>query len=85
MPDSARIEQTTAVIYRVMAGTLAPEDQAMFYADCVSFVEERELDGVILGCTELPLAMGDRRDDRVLDTLRVLSDVMLARYYEPVR
>jgi aspartate racemase len=53
-------------ILRVMAGQTRPEDKALA-VEAVDLLWARGVDGVILGCTEIPLLLGDdaERDDMV--------------------
>ena len=45
------------------------------------FIKKNKLDGIILGCTELPLVFPKRKFRNVVDCLDVLSDNLLMRYY----
>ena len=48
-------------ILRVMAGQTRPEDKALA-VEAVDLLWARGVDGVILGCTEIPLLLGDDAD-----------------------
>lgn len=45
------------------------------------FIKNGHLDGVILGCTELPLVFPKDKFDNVIDCLDVLADSLLENYY----
>jgi aspartate/glutamate racemase len=45
------------------------------------FINENELDGLILGCTELPLVFPKNKFRNVIDCMEVLSDNLLDNYY----
>lgn len=45
------------------------------------FIEQNDLDGVVLGCTELPLVFPKNRFNNVVDCLNVLANELLFRYY----
>lgn len=46
------------------------------------FIEEEALEGVILGCTELPLVFPKNELPNVIDCLDVLADKLLDKYYQ---
>ncbi len=43
---------------------------------------ENGCDGVLLGCTELPLVFGEHSDSRIIDSLEVLSDTLVGKYFQ---
>ena len=45
------------------------------------FIKENQLDGVILGCTELPLVFPKNIFNNIIDCLDVLADFLLTKYY----
>lgn len=46
------------------------------------FIGENKLDGIILGCTELPLVFPKNNYDNVVDCMDVLADKLLEKYYD---
>jgi len=45
------------------------------------FIKREHLDGIILGCTELPLVFPKDKFNNVVDSLDVLADSLLENYY----
>ena len=45
------------------------------------FIKDNNLDGVILGCTELPLVFPNCKFKNVIDSLDVLADHLLKNFY----
>lgn len=64
-------------IHKKLQGVLTKEEEIHFTNEVIAFLENENLDLVILGCTELPLVFSDTFDNRVVDTLDVLSDALL--------
>jgi len=46
------------------------------------FIKKNEIDGIILGCTELPLVFPKNNFENVIDCMDVLADKLLERYYD---
>ena len=54
------------------AGIVIPEKKARLIELCTEIISENSLDGIILGCTELPLMVSDDDFDvKVLDTVTI--------------
>ena len=74
-------ELVDRAIYTELAlGTIRPELRQRLLELCREAIEHRGADGVILGCTELPLAIS--QDDLavpVVDTVRVHVQAILDR------
>jgi aspartate racemase len=81
IPDEEGRELVDRAIYTELAvGTVRPELRHRLVALCREAIERRGADGVILGCTELPLAIS--QDDLavpVVDTVRVHVQAILDR------
>lgn len=45
------------------------------------FVKTNKLDGIILGCTELPLIFPKMKNVKIVDCMNVLADELLSKYY----
>ncbi len=56
-PDGLR-DRLDDAIFRLMAGQTKPEDKDLA-VEAVDLLWARGVDGVILGCTEIPLLLGD--------------------------
>jgi len=57
-----------------------PEQKARLVGLCAGLIRDEEADGIILGCTELPLMIGDRDFEvAVLDTTRIHIDAVVER------
>lgn len=81
-PDTEFAKQIESTIYKKLDGTLSRTDESEFKRRVQTFREENSLDAVILGCTELPLVYGESLDNEsVLDTLQLLADGLLDRYF----
>lgn len=80
-PDEEGRELVDRAIYTELAlGTVRPELRHRLLELCRGAIERRGADGVILGCTELPLAIS--QDDLavpVVDTVRVHVQAILDR------
>lgn len=70
------------IIREVIAGKLDQAHGQKLYQMAEKFVVENELDGIILGCTELPLVFPKDKFKNVIDCLDVLADELLVRYYQ---
>lgn len=68
------------IIRSVIAGRAAIFPKKLFQMT-KEFVENNKLDGVILGCTELPLVFPKYRFNNIIDGLDVLAKELLIRYY----
>jgi len=68
-------------IYKQLNNSLTKQDQNKFRQLTKRFMEDNQLDAVILGCTELPLVYGDSDSPKIIDTLQVLSDGLLLSYF----
>ncbi len=77
-PLSKKIEK---LIVSQLKGSIGTADKAEFREMVGAFLEQNSLDAVILGCTELPLIFGNSQDERIIDTLNVLSEGLLLEHY----
>lgn len=68
-------------IYKQLNGNIRNADKKEFRKLVKAFAAAENLDAVILGCTELPLVFGISKDEKVIDTLQVLSDGLLKNYF----
>lgn len=80
-PDVSLAKFCETVIFAQIAGTITPQQKDTFREVVSGFMQQDNLDSVILGCTELPLVFGDSGNPRILDTLDILSDALLEEYF----
>ncbi len=80
-PDPASAQQTARFIYKLINNTLSSKDQKNFRQMSQRFIQEAQLDAVILGCTELPLIYETTIDTKIIDTLQLLGDALLQKYF----
>lgn len=79
-PNKETTVSLDAMIFRKIKGATTAEDKKLLQKIVSSFIKDNNLDVVILGCTELPLIFDEGQDERVIDTLQVLSDGLLEAY-----
>jgi aspartate racemase len=61
-------------IIRLMAGQTRPEDKALA-VEAVEQLRSRGVDGIILGCTEIPLILGDATEqDDLVNPAQLLAE-----------
>ena len=61
-------------IFRLMAGQTRPEDRVVAL-EAVDLLRARGVDGVILGCTEIPLLLGkDAEKDDLVNPAQLLAE-----------
>jgi aspartate racemase len=70
------------IIRDVIAGKRSSRHEHYLYQAAEEFIKTNKLQGVILGCTELPLVFPKNGFKNVIDCLEVLADELLARYYK---
>jgi len=80
-PSRKLSEKTESLIFKQLNGTITIKEKENFRTMVDNFLEANNLDSVILGCTELPLIFGDSKDDRIIDTLEVLSEGLLSSIF----
>jgi len=69
------------IIRDVLAGKRSKSHTMRLSKLTRKFIKENNLDGIILGCTELPLVFPKDKFRNVVDCLDVLSDNLLKNYY----
>lgn len=69
----------------IIRGVLAGEDRGMLMRKLVRLVtayrEKENVDGIVLGCTELPLVFPSNYDLPVYNSLSILANSILKQYY----
>ena len=62
-------------VIALMAGQAGDEDRQAA-AEAVGTLNAREVDGIILGCTEIPLLLGDRAEaPSFINPVQILAEV----------
>ena len=79
-PTTKMIDRVEQLIFRQLQGQSNDGDSLELRRITTQFLEEARLDAVILGCTELPLIFGESADQRIIDTLAVLSEGLLKEF-----
>lgn len=79
-PSNEVVTSLDTMIFRQIKGVTTAEDKKLLQKIVSNFIKDNNLDVVILGCTELPLIFDKDQDERIIDTLQVLSDGLLAAY-----
>lgn len=85
IPDEKTIDICEDVIRGVIANNVPSQSVNTMLEITRSFVKKQNLDGIILGCTELPLAFPKNELPNVVDCLDVLSDKLLEDFFENER
>ena len=71
-----------SIIRKLVAGEKVISDVQKIVRSTEIFIKENNLDGIILGCTELPLVFPKKKfDGRMIDSMDILADKLLERYY----
>ena len=81
VPDDKIMELHERIIRDVVAKGETKINMKEIVGMTQEFINEKHLDGVILGCTELPLVFPKNKLDNVIDCLDVLADSLLADFY----
>ncbi len=81
LPTKAQISRIEGVIRRVISARNLQADAEKLVKITKSF-EEKGAQGIILGCTELPLVFPKDFQLPVFDSIEILSRELLVRYYE---
>ncbi|HKB88811.1 MAG TPA: amino acid racemase [Patescibacteria group bacterium] len=81
IPNEEIVNICEDVIRSVIANKLSDKHTTELLRVVDKFVKEQELDGIVLGCTELPLAFPKDRSKNIIDCLDVLSDKLLNDFF----
>lgn len=77
-PSQGVVEELERLIRRrLSASKSSATDRRRLRAIVDNFMRERQLDVVVLGCTELPLVFGESEDGRVVSSLGILGEGLL--------
>jgi aspartate racemase len=83
IPDAAARQEIHRVIYEELTKGAINEKARQYYASVIRFLVDRGAEGIILGCTEIPLLV--TQDDSpvaLFDTASLHADAALARALE---
>ena len=80
-PDEKDINVCEAAIRGVIAGKRFDPKTDRLQKMTKKFIKKQNLDGVILGCTELPLAFPKNKMPNIVDCLDVFSDELLKNHF----
>ena len=78
IPNSKTINYLESVIRAVIGGQKINQDT--LYITGKRFINENNLDGLILGCTELPLVFPKNKfpTGQIIDCLDILADTLIS-------
>jgi aspartate racemase len=81
VPDDDEKKQIQNIIFpHLEDGIIIEKDKLLFKEICNKIIKEKNIDGIILGCTELPLMIHeDDFDVFVLDTMEIHIKGILAK------
>jgi len=80
-PKNGLRELHESVIRNMVAGKKVIDDIKRLETSTDKYIKKHNLEGVILGCTELPLVFPKDKFTNVIDCMEVLADKLLERYY----
>jgi len=80
-PSSEYQKLHEMIIRDTIAGKVVSGEVKKLEQSTRQFVQKNKLDGVVLGCTELPLVFPKENFKNVIDCMDVLADKLLERYY----
>lgn len=69
------------IIRNMVEGNVNQTDREKLNLSTKKFINEYNLDAVVLGCTELPLVFPKNKFTNVIDCMDVLADKLLEKYY----
>lgn len=79
-PNYDQVEELGSLIGLVVAGKFKPpKKRLLIIADSL---KKKKIDALVLGCTELPLVFPKNYSLPVLDSLNILAQTLLKRYYQ---
>jgi len=82
IPDEKTLDVCEEVIRGVIANNVSNRSVNQLVKRTQLFIKQQKLDGIILGCTELPLAFPNNKVPNIIDCLDVLSDKLLEDVYD---
>jgi len=82
VPNDDELEKLVKIIFRIIASENTKEDKR-FLLGCINRMLTQGAEGIILGCTEIPLVV--KQEDTgipIFDTLEILAKACLREYYD---
>lgn len=80
LPENGYIEELGEIIGQIVGGELKqPKSRLLKIADSL---KKKNVEAIVLGCTELPLVFPKNYSLPVLNTLEILGRALLKRYYK---
>lgn len=79
IPNKQDIKKTGKLIKMIIEGKKAEAKREII--KIAARLERKKIDGLVLGCTELPLVFPKNCSFPVLNTLEILARALLSRYY----
>lgn len=70
------------LIYQVISGKVTNKTKKEARKKILEFIEEEDLDAVILGCTELPILFANNLPIPTINSLDILASTLLENYYK---
>lgn len=81
IPSKKDCELVEKTIFKVLEGKISSKNSKQL-ATITNSLKERGAEGVILGCTELPLVFPKRVSIPVFDSIEILASALVRRAYE---
>ena len=78
-PNAGMQRKINHLIMAQIQGKISQDDRSQLKEIVERFIEDYTLDAVILGCTELPVILGEH--PRCISSLHVLADSLLEEYF----
>jgi aspartate racemase len=89
IPYTVPMEKEYKELELIIRGVIDREDRGMLMRRLVKiaerYVEKGDIEGIVLGCTELPLVFPDAYRLRVYSSLSILAETLLKQYYKERR
>lgn len=80
-PEDGMLDLYEVVIREMVSGKKVEENIKKLVILTTRFIQKNRIDGLILGCTELPLVFPKDKFTSVIDCMDVLADKLLEKYY----
>lgn len=85
IPNKIFLKKQEEIIRFVIANGETTKYEKILERLTTRFINNNNLDGVILGCTEMPLVFPKNKFQNILDSLDLLADSLLKSYYTKKR
>lgn len=84
IPTESQIKTLDLVIRNVIAGKLLKSNTKKLL-EVANFLKKQGAEGIILGCTELPLVFPKKYSLPIFNSTLVLAEALLKKYYHPIK